>query len=65
MEDGYHAAMQEISFGVNGDGWLNLCTLISQCTTGVQPHPAPESIQSDSGQVRLLKPAINHTLPSM
>ena len=30
-------------------------------TTGVQPHPDPESNQSDSGQVRLLKPAINHT----
>ena len=32
------------------------------CTTGVQPHPAPESNQTDSGQVRLLKLAINHTL---
>ena len=34
---------------VCGDGWLNLCTLITQCATGVQPHSAPESNQSDSG----------------
>ncbi|CAL8296460.1 unnamed protein product [Lota lota] len=51
----------ELSPSVCGDGWFNLCTLIAQCATGVQPHPAPESNQSDSGQVRLLKPAINHT----
>ena len=25
------------------DGWFNLCTLITPCATGVQPHPAPES----------------------
>ena len=31
------------------DGWFNLCTLITPCATGVQPHPAPESNQSDSG----------------
>ncbi|CAL8369284.1 unnamed protein product [Gadus morhua 'NCC'] len=29
--------------------------------TGAQPHPAPESNQSDSGQVRLLKPTVIHT----
>ena len=31
---------------VCGDGWFNLCTLITQCATGVQPHPAPESNQT-------------------
>ena len=45
-----------------GDGWFNLfmnsCTLITQCTIGVHPHPAPKSTQSDSGQVRPLKQAI-------
>ena len=46
---------------VCGDGWFNLCTLIVQCTKGVQPHPAPECNQSDSGQVKLLKQTINHT----
>ena len=25
----------------------------SDCSTGVQAHPAPEPIESDSGQVRL------------
>ena len=34
--------------------------MITQCTQ-VQPHPSPESNQSDSGQVRLPKPAINYT----
>ena len=23
--------------------WFNCCTLITQCATGVQPHPAPKS----------------------
>ena len=32
-------------------GWFNI-TLIHQCATGVQPQAAPESNQSDSGQVR-------------
>ena len=53
-----NTAMQE---SVWGDGWYNLCTLISQCTTGVQPYPAPESNQSDLAPVRLPKPAIIHT----
>ena len=48
-----------------GDGWLKRCTLIAQRATGVQPHPAPESNQSDSGQVKLLKPAIIHTYPTV
>ena len=33
---------------VCGDGWFNLPTLISQCATGVQPHLAPQSQQSES-----------------
>ena len=33
-----------------GDGWFNLCTLITQCATGVQPHPAPESNQTRPGE---------------
>ena len=41
---------------VCGDGGFDPCTLVSQCATGVQPHPAPESNQFDAGQVRLLKP---------
>ena len=40
--------------------WFNLCTLIASWETGVQPHQAPESNQSESGQVRLLKLAIIH-----
>ncbi|CAL8326343.1 unnamed protein product [Lota lota] len=51
----------DLSLSVCGGGWFNLCTLIAQCATGVQPHPAPDSNQSDSGQVRLLKPATIHT----
>ncbi|CAL8267543.1 unnamed protein product [Boreogadus saida] len=31
-----------------------------QVEVGVQPHPASESNQSDSGQVRLCKPAMIH-----
>ena len=30
----------------SADGWSNLCSLITQCATGVQPHPAPESNQT-------------------
>ena len=41
-----------------------LCLDYPNGTPGVQPHPAPESNQSDPGQVRLCKPAINHTLHS-
>ena len=40
---------------------LICCAQISQCTTDVRPHPAQESNKCDSGQVRLLKPAILHT----
>ncbi|CAL8234129.1 unnamed protein product [Arctogadus glacialis] len=58
--------MMEISPRVCGDFWFNLCTLIAQCVTGVQPLPAPESNQT--GQPRLLGPAIihthSHTLPA-
>ena len=39
-----------------GDGW----SLIAQCATGVQPHPAPES-NLTLGLTRLLKPATIHT----
>ena len=44
---------------------LTCCTLISWGTTVVQPHPAPESNQSDSGQGGLLKPAIINTHSTM
>ena len=52
---------------VGGRSLFNLCTFISWCTVQkscslTQP---PESNQSDSGQVRLLKPAIIHTMPLM
>ena len=40
---------------VSGKGWFNLCSLIAQCATGVQPHPAPESNQSESGQIILTR----------
>ena len=42
-----------------GNGRLVLLNAFTE--TGVQPHPAPESNQSDSGIRRLLKPAIIHT----
>ena len=29
--------------------WVEKAGLIAQCVTGVQPHPDPESNQSDSG----------------
>ena len=51
--------MQELSLSVCGDGWFNLCSLITQRETGVQPPPAPESNQTRP--LRLLKPAIAHT----
>ena len=50
-----------ISSSLCGDGWYNLCALIAQCTKGVQPHSVPVFNKSDSGQVRLIKPAIIHT----
>ena len=37
-----------------------LCTLIAQCAKVVQPHPTPN--HSDSGQVKLIEPAIIHKL---
>ena len=46
-------AIWENPSSVRGDSWLNLFTLIAQCATGVQAHPAPESNQTNSGQVRL------------
>jgi hypothetical protein len=45
-----HVAVQEISLSVYGDGWFNLCRLITQCTTGVQPNPAPGSNQTPPGE---------------
>ena len=51
-----HAAMQVISLGLCGGG---CCTLITQCATGVQPHPAPE--YNKTGPGKLLQPAILHT----
>ena len=60
MKQVIHGVMQESVLIACGDGWFKLCTLIAQCTTGVQPRPAPEFNQYDSGQVRLLKSAIIH-----
>lgn len=51
---------------VCGDGRFILCTLIGQDPTGVQPHPAPESNQLDSGQLGwwlLNHPPTTHTHP--
>ena len=57
-----HQAMQEISLRVCGvTAGLTCAHWLLNVTTGVQPHPAPESNQSDLGQMRLLKPAIIHT----
>ena len=33
-----------------GYGWSNLCTLITQRATGVQPHPAPDFNQTRPGE---------------
>ena len=44
---------EEDLLSVCGDGGFTLCTLIAQCTTGVQPPPAPGPNQSDWGQERL------------
>ena len=49
-----HAAIKEISLSKFGDGWFKLS---NDCSI----HPAPESNPPDSGQVRLLQPAIIHT----
>ena len=40
-------------WSVCGDDWFNLCTLITQCATGVQPDPAPESTQTGPGEAAL------------
>ena len=40
------------SLSVCGESWFIVGALIVH-DTGVQPHPAPESNQSDLGQVRL------------
>ena len=56
-----HVAMPEIFLSVCGYGWFNLCTLIAQCATGKQPHPAPQSpISLTQAGWGWLKPAINH-----
>ena len=66
MARALHCHAGALSPSVWGDGWSNLCTLITQWATGVQPHPAPESNQT--GQPRLLGLAIihthSHTLPA-
>ena len=41
--------MQQIAQSVCGDGWVNLCTRITQCALGVQPHPDPKSNQTGPG----------------
>ena len=38
---------------VCGDSWFILGAMIAHDCSSVQPHPAPETNQSDSGQVRL------------
>ena len=43
-------------------GWFNLCTLITLCATGVQPHPAPESNQTQPGEADSTSHR-PHTLP--
>ena len=55
----FHVAIQEI-FAERVSRWV-VCVLIAQRTTGMQSYPAQESNQSDSDQMRLLKPAILHT----
>ena len=53
----------DLSLSVCGDGWFTLGTLITQQATAMQPHKAPEYNQSETGQVRRLKPAVNkHTM---
>ena len=39
-----------LSLTVCGDGWFNLCTWITQCVTGVQPHPAQSPIRLVPGE---------------
>ena len=56
-----HAGALSLSVFVCGDGRFNLDTFMAPCSTSLQTHPAPESNLSDSGQARLLKPAIIHT----
>ena len=51
--------MSLLSLSVYAIGWSFLCALIPLCTTGVKLYP--ESYESDFGEVRLLKPALNHT----
>ena len=61
----WYVAMQEISPSICGEGWLNQCTWISQCTgvqMGVHPHPASQFNQSNSGQVRQLEQAITDSI---
>ena len=50
----------EPSLSVRGDGRFILSTLITQCATGVQPHPAPESLESRWGC--LTQSSSTHTL---
>ena len=54
-----------LSLSVLADGWLILYALITQCTTGVQPHPAPPRPRhSDPPQVRLLdRPSATNSTP--
>ena len=39
-----------LSLSVYSDGWFNLCPLMTQCATGVQPHLAPESNRTRPGE---------------
>ena len=50
MARALHCHAGALSPSVWGDGWSNLCTLITQWATGVQPHPAPESNQTPPGE---------------
>ena len=45
-----------ILLSVCGDGWFNLCKLIAQFTTGVQPYP-----KSQISLTRQVRPSSSHT----
>ena len=43
-------------WSVCGDGWLNLCTWIAQCSTGMQPNTSdhPHTLHTHTRQIALL-----------
>ena len=40
----------DFSPSVYGDGWFNVCALITQWAKGVQPQPALEANQTQPGE---------------